>query len=84
MGRERGRFFALATLYELGQAVPQFGELEDLPIQDLQEGFEVLAEGLLLQLAALQPGLHIPKLRLQILVPRLCLLDTGTEASWVL
>lgn len=46
---------ALAALDELGQAVAEFGQLEDLAVQQLQQGAQALAEGFPLQLVALQP-----------------------------
>lgn len=66
---------SLAALDQLGQRVTQLRQLEDLPVQQLQQGAQALGVGLPLQLAALQTLLQVAQLRLQLLVPRLRLLD---------
>lgn len=61
----------LAALQELGQRVPQLVQLEQLAVQQLQQGAQAPAKGFPLQLAALHPLLQIAQLGLQRLVPQL-------------
>lgn len=72
-------FVALATLEELGQRVPQLGQLEDLAVQQLQQGAQAFVKGFSLQLAALQTLLQIAQLGLQHLVPLLRGLEQMTK-----
>lgn len=66
---------SLAALHQLGQRVAQLRQLEDLAVQQLQQGAKALPVGFPLQLAALQAQLQVVQLRLQRLVPRLRLLE---------
>lgn len=61
----------LAALDQLDQRVAQLRQLEDLAVQHLQQGAQVLPVGLPLQLDALQALLQVAQLRLQSPVPRL-------------
>ena len=61
----------LAALDELGKRVPQLGQLEDLPVQELQQGAQMGAEGLPLLLGVLHRLLQGTQPRLQVLVPLL-------------
>lgn len=74
-----GVFVSLAALEELGQRVPQLGQLEDLAVQQLQQGAQALAKGFPLLLAALQMLLQVAQLGLQRLVPRLRVLKQTTN-----
>lgn len=76
------RFVTLTSLEELGQRVPQLGQLEDLAVQQLQQGPQAAAKGFSLQLASLQVLLQFAQLGLQHLVPLLCGLEHVTEYDW--
>lgn len=62
---------SLAALDEFGQRVPKFVQLEELAVQQLEQGAQALVKGLPLLLVALQTLLQIAQLGLQRLVPRL-------------
>lgn len=82
-GHVTGASLAAAVLQESGQTVSQLGQLEDLPVQQLQQRAQTLPEALALPPAALQTLLHVRQTRLQLRVPRLRLLreETASEAS---